>query len=273
MADYGIRLDYAGPGGHIALVTLDRPDKRNAFDEAMWAALETVASGLRERPPRAVVVTGAGDRAFSAGFDVSPENPQVARLITALGEKDRKPVEQLIGHIRSAVDRFVMQPVPVIAAVNGLAYGGGAELAVRCDMRVMDPDAVISFSEVRLGLMPDWGGGVALARLVGTARAAELILTGRKVGAQEAFSFGLVNRVSEKGGAADLAMEIAGKIAANGPRAVRHALSVIRKTPDMPIDEALAFESERAVGLIETGECVEGIGAFLGKREPEFKDG
>jgi enoyl-CoA hydratase len=273
MSDYGVRVEYQGPKGHVAVLTLDRPDKRNAFDEAMWASLESAVAAVRERLPRAVVVTGAGDKAFSAGFDVSPENPQVARLVTALGEKDRQPIEQLIGRIRSAVDRFVMLPVPVIAAVNGLAYGGGAELAVRCDLRVMDPGAVISFSEVRLGLMPDWGGGVALTRLVGQARAAELILTGRKVGAQEAFSIGLVNRVSEKGSAVDLAMEIAGAIAANGPKAVRHALLVIRKTPDMPIAEALHFESERAVDLIESGECIEGIGAFLGKREPEFKDG
>ena len=114
---------------------------------------------------------------------------------------------------------------------------------------------------------------MALARLVGTARASEMILTGKRVGAEEAFVIGLVNRVSERGGSVDLALEIAGEIAKNGPRAVRNALSVIRTTPDMAIGDALDFESERAVDLIETGECVEGIGAFLGKREPEFGDG
>jgi enoyl-CoA hydratase/carnithine racemase len=273
MSDYGVRVEYRDPKGHIALVTLDRPEKRNAFDEAMWVSITEAADKLKERLPRVIVVTGAGDRAFCAGFDVSPDNPQVARLITALHEKKRKPVEELIGCIRQGVDGLMSLPVPIIAAVNGLAYGGGAELAVRCDMRVMDPDAVISFSEVRLGLMPDWGGGVALARLVGRARAAELILTGKKVGAQEAFTIGLVNRVSEKRRALDLALEIAGVIALNGPRAVREALAVIRQTPDTPMAEALDFESERAICLIECGECVEGIGAFLGKREPEFKDG
>ncbi|MBN2224678.1 MAG: enoyl-CoA hydratase/isomerase family protein [Deltaproteobacteria bacterium] len=273
MSDYGVRLDYTGTGEHIGLVTLDRPDKRNAFDEAMWASLEDTIERIKQRLPRAVVVTGAGDRAFSAGFDISPENPQVTRLITALGEKDRKPIEELIYRIRYAADGLVGLPVPVIAAVNGLAYGGGAELAVRCDMRVMDADAVISFSEVRLGLMPDWGGGVALSRLVGRARAAEMILTGKKVSADEALAMGLVNRVTEKGRAIEEALEIAESITKNGPRAVREALSVIRKTPDMPMAEALDFESERAVALIESGECVEGIGAFLGKREPEFKDG
>jgi len=273
MSDYGVRLDYTGPKGQIALVTLDRPDKRNAFDEAMWASLMKAVGKLKGRLPRVVIVTGAGEKAFCAGFDVSPDNPQVARLIDALNEKKRKPVEELIGCIRQGVDGLMSLPVPIIAALNGLAYGGGAELAVRCDMRVMDPNAVISFSEVKLGLMPDWGGGVALSRLVGRARAAEMILTGKKVGAEEAFMIGLVNRVSEKGRAAHLALEIAGVIAKNGPRAVREALAVIRNTPDMPMGEGLDFESERAVCLIECGECVEGIGAFLGKREPEFKDG
>ena len=273
MSDYGVRLGYADPTERVAIVTLDRPGKRNAFDEAMWSSLEEAVEKLKTKLPRVVVVTGAGDRAFCAGFDVSPENPQVARLITALNEKNRKPVEELIGCIRGGVDALVALPIPIIAALNGLAYGGGAELAVRCDIRVMDPDAVISFSEVRLGLMPDWGGGVALTRLVGTARAAELVLTGKKVGAQEAFAIGLVNRISGKDRALGEAIDIAGSIAKNGPRAVRHALSVIRRTPDMALAEALDFESEQAISLIESGECVEGIGAFLGKREPEFKDG
>ena len=272
MSDYGVRIKYIEPRSRVAIVTLDRPDKRNAFDEAMWASLEEVVGELKKRLPRAIVVTGAGERAFSAGFDVSPDNPQVARLITALNEKKRKPIEELIARIRGGVDGLVTLPVPVIAAVNGLAYGGGAELAVRCDLRVMDPGAVISFSEVRLGLMPDWGGGVVLARLVGCSRAAELILTGKKVTAEEALAIGLVNRVSERGRALDEATAIAEQIAKSGPRAVREALSVIRKTPDMELAEALDFESERAVALIESGECVEGIGAFLGKREPEFGD-
>jgi enoyl-CoA hydratase/carnithine racemase len=272
MPDYGVRIEYTGTKGRVAVLTLDRPEKRNAFDETMWESLARAVGELGEKTPRAVVVTGAGERAFSAGFDVSPDNPQVARLITALNEKDRKPIEELIARIRGGVDSLTALPVPIIAAVNGLAYGGGAELAVRCDMRVMDPGAVISFSEVRLGLMPDWGGGVALARLVGPSRAAEMILTGKRVAAPEALAVGLVNRVSEKGRALDEAMEIAEAIAKNGPRAVREALSVVRKTPDMPYPRALDFESERAVALIESGECVEGIGAFLGKREPEFKD-
>ena len=114
-----------------------------------------------------------------------------------LGEKE--PIARSIGELRAAVDRFVRLPVPIIAAINGNAFGGGAELAVRCDLRVMDPDAEICFSEVRLGLMPDWGGGATLTHLIGSAAAADLILTARRVGAEESLRIGLVNRVSAPG--------------------------------------------------------------------------
>jgi enoyl-CoA hydratase/carnithine racemase len=120
--------------------------------------------------------------------------------------------------------------------------------------------------------MPDWGGGVALARLVGPARASDLILTARRVGAEEALSLGLVNRVSPAGQALTDAISMAETIAANGPRAVRSALSVIRKTPDLSLEDALNLETETAVTLISSGECARGIGAFLEKKEPEFPD-
>ena len=126
---------------------------------------------------------------FSAGFDVNPANPQITILAEAVKKRSRTAVEEVVRYIRETVDRLVALPVPIIAAINGLAFGGGAELAVRCDMRVMDPGAVICFSEVRLGLMPDWGGGVALSRLLGRSLAADLILTARRVGADEALAW------------------------------------------------------------------------------------
>jgi enoyl-CoA hydratase/carnithine racemase len=163
-------------------------------------------------------------------------------------------------------------PVPIIAAINGLAYGGGAEIASRCDLRVMDPQAVICFSEVRLGLMPDQGGVAGLTRLVGASRAADLILTARKVGAEEAFQLGWANRISGPGKALEEALSLAFSIAQNGPRAVRHALSVIRKTCDLTTQEALDMETEEAVTLIVSGESVHGISAFLTRQKPEFPD-
>jgi enoyl-CoA hydratase/carnithine racemase len=162
--------------------------------------------------------------------------------------------------------------VPVIAAVNGLAFGGGAELAVRCDLRVMDPAAVICFSEVRLGLMPDWGGGAALAHLIGASRAADLILTARKVPAGEAINYGLANRISRPGQCLDDALNLADLIAKNGPRAVRSALNVIRQSRHQSLNQTLDLEADQAISLIVSGECFHGVGAFLEKREPEFPD-
>ncbi|MBW2631869.1 MAG: enoyl-CoA hydratase/isomerase family protein [Deltaproteobacteria bacterium] len=269
MSGNGVRLER---DGHIAIVTLDRPGRRNAFDEEMWSNLEDVVSELAGKLPRVVVVTGAGEKAFCAGFDVNPDNPQVSGLIGAVQDHDRGPVEILIRRIRGVVDGLVSLPVPVIAAMNGIAYGGGAELAIRCDLRIADPGIIISFSEVRLGLMPDWGGGVSLTRLVGPSIAADLILSARRVTAEEALKLGLVNRISEQGKALKNSMALAEIIAGHGPRAVRHALKVIRKSLDLSLEDALDLETEEAADLIASGECYHGIMAFLSKEKPEFPD-
>ena len=269
MKDYGVRLDRRGP---VAVVTFDRPEKRNAFDRQMWDSLDEAAAELRQRLPRAVVLTGAGETAFCAGFDVNRANPMLEPLLAAVQTHDRTAARDLVRRIRSSTDALVSLPVPVIAAINGLAYGGGAEIAARCDLRVMDPDAVICFSEVRLGLMPDHGGVVGLTRLVGASRACDLILTARKVGAQEALGLGLVNRISPPGRALEAAMAMAHTIAENGPRAVRRALTVIRRCADLTSQEALELETEQAAGLIADGECIHGVSALLARQKPEFPD-
>ena len=269
MNDYGVRLSRRG---NIALVTFERPAKQNSFDQHMWDCLDAVVAELKGRLPRAVVITGAGDTAFCAGFDVNPENPLLQPLIAAFERHEKGPVEKLIRRVRTSTDNLVGLPVPVIAAVNGLAYGGGAEIASRCDLRVLDPRAVICFSEVRLGLMPDHGGLVGLTRLVGASRAGDLILTARKVDAQEARQMGFADRISEPGKALEEAMSLAAIIAENGPRAVRHALSVIRKCNDLTASEALELETQEAVNLIASGEPVFGVAAFLTRQKPDFPD-
>jgi enoyl-CoA hydratase len=269
MADYGIRLERED---QIAVVIFDRPGKQNTLDEHMWDCMEQVVADLKARLPRAVVLTGSGDRAFCAGFDVSLENPMVSSLIDAVQKHEKGPAYNLIRRVRTTTDSLVMLPVPLIAAINGLAYGGGAEIAARCDLRVMDSGAFICFSEVRLGLMPDHGGVVGLTRLVGASKAADLVLTARKVGAAEALQIGLINRISSPGKALDDARELARSIAENGPHAVRHALKVIRRTMDLSSMEALEFETEEAVTLIAGGECIHGITAFLSKQRPVFPE-
>jgi len=257
--------------GAVALVTLAHPSRRNALDSSMWTALGEVAEQLQAAPPRAVVITGAGE-AFSAGMDVNPSNPHVASIVGAVQEGDAGPVRAMLLEQHAVLDRLFALPVPLIAAVSGLAYGGGAELATRCDLRVADPHAVFCFSEVRLGLMPDWGGGVALTRLLGPGRAADLILTARQVAADEAFALGLVNRIAAPGAVVAEAIALAEQIAANGPRAVRAALSVIRTTMDVPFRAAVSAELDAATALIATGECQVGISAFLARTEPAFTD-
>jgi enoyl-CoA hydratase/carnithine racemase len=258
--------------GHLAVLTLDRPERRNAIGEAMWLALDERIAELEAAPPRVVVLTGAGDRAFCAGQDLGLDNPQVEGLMTAVQNHDEAPVARFLERERRVVDRLFALPVPIIAAVNGVAYGGGAELATRCDLRVFDPAAVVCFSEVVLGLMPDWGGGVALARLLGPGRAADLVLTARRVAAPEALALGLANRVSAAGNALGESVELGRAIAKNGPRAVRSALEVLRQTPALSHEDALALELRRAITLIASGECGYGIPAFMSRSEPEFPD-
>lgn len=268
MAGKHFHLEYSNS---IAIVKMSRPQRLNTFNEIMWDEFGETVGRLARNLPRAVVLTGTG-AAFSAGFDVNPDNPQVSALMAAIQAGNRSPIQELIGRIRHVVDTFTGLPVPIIAAMNGKAYGGGAELAVRCDLRVMDPGAVICFSEVSLGLMPDWGGGAALTRLAGPARAADLILTGREVTAGEASAMGLANRVSEPGKALAESIELAERIAKNGPRAVRSALEVIRSYGRMSLEESLELEMKKAVSLIASGECFHGISAFLSNQTPEFPD-
>jgi len=255
----------------LAIVTLCRPERLNTFNAAMFAALEETAVSLARDPQlRAVIVTGAGAKAFSAGFDVNPDNPMVTEMAQAVERQDKEPIERAIGVMRDAVDRFVTLPVPVIAALNGRAFGGGAELAVRCDLRVMDPAAEICFSEVRLGLMPDWGGGAALVHLLGASAAADLILTGRRIPADETLRMGLANRISAPGNALEAAVEMAEAIMANGPLAVRRALEVIRAGRNLSLEATLDLERQTAIDLIASGECLHGIGAFLAGQAPLF---
>jgi enoyl-CoA hydratase/carnithine racemase len=269
MNDYCISLKRQG---HIAVITLERPAKHNALDQHMWDCLDKVVAELKQSLPQVIVLTGAGDKAFCAGFDVNPENSLLKPLLAAAESHDKGPAYDLMRRIRTSTDNLVSLPVPIIAAINGLAYGGGAEIASRCDLRVMDPQAVICFSEVRLGLMPDHGGVVGLTHLVGASRAADLILTARKVGAEEAFQLGLTNRISALGKALEEALSLALSITQNGPRAVRHALYVIRKTGDLTTQEALELETQEAATLIASGESIHGISAFLTRQKPDFSE-
>ncbi len=269
MAEYGIRLELKN---NIGTVTIDRPERLNAFNSFMLSELQRVTDELKKNLPRVIILTGSGDKAFSAGFDVNPDNPMVSSLYEAVTQNNISAIHESVKTLRGSLDGFISLPVPIIAAVNGIAYGGGAELAVRCDMRIMNENGVICFSEVKLGLMPDWGGGATLAHFLGSAKASDLILSARKVAAKEALALGLINRISKKNQACQDAVKLAGDISKNGPMAVRSALEVIRQSRNMTLNESLGLEFKKAVCLVESGECIHGISAFLSKKDPVFPD-
>lgn len=259
--------------GKTAVVTINRPNKRNAVNTDILDGLIEVSKIIKQKLPRAVVLTGKGDKAFCAGFDVNPQdNPMAQEFADAVLNKNPETTQKTINRLRHSIDEFMSIPVPLIAAINGIAYGGGAEIAARCDLAIMNQSAEICFSEVKLGLMPDFGGGAKLAKLIGPSKAAYLILTAKKIYADEALSLGLVNQVSKNNNALKDALKLAEQIAENGPNAVMSSLSVIRECMNKSFDELLAYEKEKAVSLILKGEAIHGVLAFMEKKQPVFPD-
>src|SRR5215207_9085387 len=201
---------------NVATITIDRQEKLNALDPQVVEEIGQALLELEAEGPRAIVVTGAGERAFIAGADIgamSVMNPLEAKRFSE------------IGHAAMALlDR---SPIPTIAAVNGFALGGGCEVALACDIRIAAENATFGFPEVGLGILPGMGGTQRLPRLIGPALAKELIFTGRRIGAEKAREIGLVNRVVPQGEALNVAREVAAEIARNGPLAVRYAKAAV----------------------------------------------
>jgi enoyl-CoA hydratase/carnithine racemase len=242
----------------VAVVTIDRPEVRNALSNRVLVELGEALTRLRDDDAAGVVVfTGAGDRAFVAGADI--------------GElRDYTPQTALASDIQRLFDRIEEFPKPTIAAVNGVALGGGCELAMACDIRIAAETARFGLPETALAVLPGAGGTQRLARLVGTGRAVELILTGRVVPAPEALDIGLVTSVVPPDRLMNAAREVAAQILTKGPLAVRLAKLVIRA--GMDADQRTGQVVERlAQALLYAGEDKrEGAEAFLGKRPPRF---
>jgi enoyl-CoA hydratase len=244
----------------VALLTIDRQDKLNALNPQLVEEIGQSLLELESEGPRAVIVTGAGERAFVAGADIA--------AMHAMDVLDAKRFSE-IGHAAMALlDR---SPVPTIAAVNGFALGGGCEVALACDIRVAAENALFGFPEVGLGILPGMGGTQRLPRLVGPAIAKELIFTGRRIGAEEAREIGLVNRVVPQGEALNAARELAAEIAANGPVAVRHAKTAANRALDVDLVSGLEYEADQFALLFATEDAREGMGAFIEKRKPRFE--
>jgi enoyl-CoA hydratase/carnithine racemase len=255
----------------VARITLSRPARRNALDEAMWSALAERVAAAASAKPRALIVTGDGGH-FAAGMDLGPDNPLHARIGPAIANRDVAAAASVIAWLKAVVSGLAEFPAPTFAAIEGACAGSGFEIALHCDVRVAAKNCFISLPEVRIGMVPDVGGTTRLTRLVGPGRAARLIATGERITGEEAFALGMVEKLVEPGQALAVAEEMARLVAKGGPTAVREALSVIRRVPDLSLADAYAAETAAGAAALTSGEPLEGVQAFFEKRDPRWPE-
>lgn len=245
--------------GEICVVSINRPEARNALNRETWAELSQAADQLeKDDKVKIIVITGTGDKAFAAGADVA-----------AL--KERTLIETFFNENQATLSRLAAVDKITIAAINGFALGGGCELAMACDLRVAAENAKLGQPELNLGILPGAGGTQRLSRLVGIGKAKELILTGDVIDAFEAQKIGLVNKVVPAGQAVQASKEMAKKILAKGPLAARVAKSVMDWGSNTSLDQGLILERLAQTFLFATEDRTEGLSAFLEKRAPDFK--
>ena len=255
------RTVFVEKSGGIATLTLNRPDFMNAFSFAMLLEFRSAVEELQFDPDvRVAIITGAGDRAFSAGADLKER--------AGMSENE---VRRYIATIRSSFTMVENLPMPAIAAVNGVALGGGTELALASDLRVLSENATMGLTETSLAVIPGGGGTQRLPRIVGTAKAKEMIYTARRVSAQEALAIGLASRVVPLADLMKEARSLAETIAQNGPVAIRAAKRAIDRGVEMDLANGLVFESTCYDLTIPTEDRREGLAAFREKRKPNYK--
>ena len=245
----------------VAVVTVNRPEKYNALNRQTIADLEQCFEAIeRDASVRAVILTGAGEKAFVAGADINELatlQPIEARNHAARGQRLFTRIERLAK--------------PTIAAINGFALGGGLELAMACGLRVASENARLGQPEVKLGILPGYGGTQRLPRLVGRGAALAMLLTGDPITAQEAYRIGLVEQVTPPAELLSTARQWAAKMLANAPLALALCLEAVNAGLEMPLDEAMAFEAGQFGLSCSTEDMKEGTRAFLEKRKAAFR--
>ena len=244
----------------VAVVTIDRPQALNALNPEVLADLKAAFEAIDQNEVRCVVLTGAGEKSFVAGADIG----SMSTMTKAEGEAFGK----LGNDIFLMIENF---PLPVIAAVNGFALGGGNELCMSCDIRICSDNAMFGQPEVGLGITPGFGGTQRLARLVGMGMAKQLLYTARNIDAAEALRIGLVNAVYPQAELMDAALKMASTIARNAPIAVRACKKAANEGISLPIDKAVVVEEKLFGDCFETHDQVEGMACFLSREKPKPK--
>lgn len=244
---------------NIGIITINRPEVRNALDKQTWADLCDAFVELEADANIAVIiVTGAGDKAFVAGADLN-----------AL--KARTGVETLSGETPAIVSRIEQVTKPTIAAINGFVFGGGLELAMVCDIRICSRQAKLGQTEINVGILPGAGGTQRLTRLVGLAKAKELIFTGKIIDAEQAEKIGLVNQVVEHDQLMDATLDMARNIATKSPLTLKIAKLAVNQGLNADLATGLVLERLGQSFIFASEDRMEGINAFLEKRQPNFK--
>lgn len=247
--------------GHTAIVTLNRPDALNAFNYDTLEELQKTVEIIRiSRDARVVIFTGAGEKAFSVGADLKERR--------TLSDEDVKRNIYKIGEVFSAIDQL---PQPTIAAINGFAFGGGTELALACDFRIAAAGTLMGLTETSLAIIPGAGGTQRLPRLIGQAKALELILTARRMNAEEALEYGLVTTVVKKEVLMDECFKWAEIMLANGPVALQQAKFAIKQGMNADLQTGLQIERKAYEVTIPTEDRLEALAAFSEKRKAIFK--
>lgn len=244
----------------FAVLTIRRPQALNALS---FSLIEDIGKAITEAgrsQVRALIITGEGEKSFCAGADI--------KELQQRSLKDQREGAELGQAVFAQLDRL---SIPSIAVVNGFAFGGGCELALACTLRLALPNAKFGLPEVKLGLIPGYGGTQRLPRLVGTGRALELVMTGRVVKAEEALAIGLVNRIVE-GQAVEAAKAYAREFTGHSLRALQFAREAVLRAADLPLYEGLRLEADLSTLAYRTADAEEGMQAFVEKRPAVFKD-
>lgn len=252
-----IRLEQEG---HLAIMTLANPPVNVLSDQVISELDTAIDEVLSFKEIRAIILCAAGEKAFAAGADIG----QFPSLTKESGI-------QLVEKGKRVFDKLAESKVPVICAVQGLALGAGLELAIACDIRIVEEDAKLGLPETGLGILPGYAGTQRLSRLVGLGKAKEMVLSGILLSGQEAYEARLAERVVSKGQAYAAAKELAERIAAKGPVAVANAKRAIDAGYELPLMEAQGLETQLFSELVETADMQEGVKAFKEKRSPVFQ--